>query len=165
MATTNRRYAYTSNGKSVYRRQPQVYVQGTAARRLQAVPAQDERTVRKDHRAVRKNRDRALHMNVGYLLFLVTAMVAAGFILTIYLTLQADITNSIKNVARLESELNAMKLDNDERYSRINSDINLEEVRRIAIQELGMQYAREGQIITFNGEGNDYVRQTGEIPD
>ena len=82
-----------------------------------------------------------------------------------YLTLQSDITNSIKNVARLESELNSMKLDNDERYSRINSDINLEEVRRVAIQELGMQYAKEGQIIIFNGEDNDYVRQTGDLPD
>ena len=35
----------------------------------------------------------------------------------------------------------------------------------MAIQELGMQYAREGQIITYNGEDNDYVRQTGDIPD
>lgn len=104
-------------------------------------------------------------MNVGYVLFLVAAMMMAGLMLTWYLTLQSDITNSIKNVARLESELNSLKLDNDERYSRINSDINLEEVRRVAIQELGMQYAREGQIITYNGEDNDYVRQTGDIPD
>ncbi len=104
-------------------------------------------------------------MNVGYVLFLVAAMVMAGMVLTGYLTLQSDITNSIKNVARLESELNSMKLDNDERYSRINSDINLEEVRRVAIQELGMQYAKEGQIIIFNGEDNDYVRQTGDLPD
>ena len=41
----------------------------------------------------------------------------------------------------------------------------LEEVKRVAIQELGMRYAEEGQIVTFDGEGSDYVRQTGEIPD
>ncbi len=58
-----------------------------------------------------------------------------------------------------------MRLTNDENYSRITSSVNLEEVRRIAIQELGMRYAEEGQIITFNGEGSDYVRQTGDIPD
>ncbi|MCI8354242.1 MAG: cell division protein FtsL [Lachnospiraceae bacterium] len=143
-----------------------MYVQGNTARKLQAVPSQYERTtIKKDNRAVQKNRDKALHMNVGYVLFLVAAMMMAGLMLTWYLTLQSDITNSIKNVARLESELNSLKLDNDERYSRINSDINLEEVRRVAIQELGMQYAREGQIITYNGEDNDYVRQTGDIPD
>jgi len=65
----------------------------------------------------------------------------------------------------LESRLNDMKLDNDETYGRISSNINLEEVRRIAIQELGMKYADEGQIIVFDGEDSDYVRQTGEIPE
>ena len=164
MATANRRYRPSSN--NAYRRTNQMYVQGNTARKLQAVPSQYERTtIKKDNRAVQKNRDKALHMNVGYVLFLVAAMMMAGLMLTWYLTLQSDITNSIKNVARLESELNSLKLDNDERYSRINSDINLEEVRRVAIQELGMQYAREGQIITYNGEDNDYVRQTGDIPD
>ena len=166
MATANRRTVYRPSANKAYRRTNQMYVQGNTARKLQAVPSQYERTtIKKDNRAVQKNRDKALHMNVGYVLFLVAAMMMAGLMLTWYLTLQSDITNSIKNVARLESELNSLKLDNDERYSRINSDINLEEVRRVAIQELGMQYAREGQIITYNGEDNDYVRQTGDIPD
>lgn len=166
MATANRRTVYRPSANNAYRRTNQMYVQGNTARKLQAVPSQYERTtIKKDNRAVQKNRDKALHMNVGYVLFLVAAMMMADLMLTWYLTLQSDITNSIKNVARLESELNSLKLDNDERYSRINSDINLEEVRRVAIQELGMQYAREGQIITYNGEDNDYVRQTGDIPD
>ena len=166
MATANRRTVYRPSANNAYRRTNQMYVQGNTARKLQAVPSQYERTtIKKDNRAVQKNRDKALHMNVGYVLFLVAAMMMAGLMLTWYLTLQSDITNSIKNVARLESELNSLKLDNDERYSGINSDINLEEVRRVAIQELGMQYAREGQIITYNGEDNDYVRQTGDIPD
>ena len=91
-------------------------------------------------------------------------MVAAGMILTMYLSLQSDITNSIKNISRQEKVLNDLRLDNDENYSRITSSINLDEVKRIAIQELGMGYAQEGQIITFNGESSDYVRQTGEIP-
>lgn len=104
-------------------------------------------------------------MNIGSVLFMAVAMTAAGLILTWYLTLQSDITNSIKNISRLESQLNYMRLTNDENYSRITSSVNLEEVRRIAIQELGMRYAEEGQIITFNGEGSDYVRQTGDIPD
>lgn len=103
-------------------------------------------------------------MNIGYVLFLAVAMVAAGMILTMYLSLQSDITNSIKNISRQEKILNDLRLDNDENYSRITSSINLDEVKRIAIQELGMGYAQEGQIITFNGESSDYVRQTGEIP-
>ena len=114
---------------------------------------------------MRRNRERALYMNVGYVLFLVGAMIAAAIILTGYLRLQSDITNSIKHISQMESRLNELKLENDENYSRITSSINLEEVKRVAIQELGMRYAEEGQIITFDGEGSDYVRQTGELPD
>ena len=42
--------------------------------------------------------------------------------------------------------------------------MNLEEIKRIAIQELGMQYAGEGQIVPFSSEDNDYVKQMAEIP-
>lgn len=152
-----------ANRQTAYRQT--AYVQGNTVRKLQTVPNQEQRPVRKVNHTTRKNRDRALYMNIGYVLFLAAAMVAAGFILTGYLTLQSDITNSIKNISKMESQLNDMKLSNEENYDRITSSINLEEVKRIAIQELGMRYAEEGQIITFNGEGNDYVRQTGEIPD
>lgn len=141
------------------------YVQGNTARRLQAVPERENEPRRKVSTRTRKNRERARHMNIGSVLSMAVAMVAAGFILTWYLTLQSDITNSIKHIAALESELNELKRDNDENYNRITSDINLEEVKRVAIQELGMSYAKEGQIVTFNGEGSDYIRQTGNIPD
>ena len=98
-------------------------------------------------------------------LFLAAAIAVLGVTILYYLSLQSQITNSIKEIARQESRLNELKLDNDENYSRITSNVNLEEIRRTAIQELGMQYAAEGQIITFNGEGSDYLRQTGSIPD
>ncbi len=104
-------------------------------------------------------------MNIGTVLSMAVAMVAAALILTVYLTLQSDITNSIKHIASLESTLNDLKMENDENYNRITSSVDLEEVKRIAIQELGMRYAEEGQIIRFNGEGSDYIRQVGEIPD
>lgn len=155
--------------KNAYR--SNVYVQGnTAARRqvqeerIYALPKQ-RTPARHTKKNVRRNREKALYMNIGYVLFLAAAVVVAGFILTGYLTLQADITSSIKNISRMESTLNEMKLTNDENYDRIVSNVNLEEVKRIAIQELGMIYAKEGQIILFHGESSDYVRQTGEIPE
>ncbi len=155
--------------KSAYR--SSIYVQGNAAARRQAqedqrfyvVPRRQER-VRHAGKNVRRNREKALYMNIGYVLFLAAAITAAAFILTGYLTLQADITSSIKNISKMESTLNELKLTNDENYSRITSSVDLEEVKRIAIQELGMCYAEEGQIVSFHGEGSDYIRQTGEIP-
>lgn len=149
-------------GQTAYRNN--VYVQGNTARRLNSVP-EIRQPQKKVSTRTQKNRDRARHMNIGSVLSMAAAMVAAGFILTWYLTLQSDITSSIKHISALESKLNEMRLENDENYSRITSNVDLEEVKRIAIQELGMRYAEEGQIITFNGEGSDYVRQTGDIPD
>lgn len=147
--------------KTAYRNS--IHVQGNTARKLEALP-QIEHQRRRVNEQTHRNRARARRMNIGYVLFLAATMVVAGMILTMYLSLQSDITNSIKNISRQEKILNDLRLDNDENYSRITSSINLDEVKRIAIQELGMGYAQEGQIITFNGESSDYVRQTGEIP-
>lgn len=125
------------------------------------MPAEPKKKVNNN---VRKNRERAKHMSPGYVLFLGAALMAAGIILVYYIGLQSDITNSVKNIASLERQLNDLKVANEEDYSRINSSVDLEEIRRIAIQELGMQYAKEGQIISFASENSDYVKQMAEIP-
>lgn len=163
MTSNERRRTASENNR--YRQSRSVYVDGSTARKLQPLPKEYERPVKKVNHAPRKNRERALYMNLRYVLFLMTALTIMGVSLTRYLTLRSSITNSVKAIARLESQLNNLKLDNDERENRIASSVNLEEVKQTAIRELGMQYAREGQIITFNSEDNDYVLQKGEIPD
>ncbi len=145
-------------------RQNAYYVDGNTVRKAQPVRQMPERPKKKVNNSVRKNRDRAKHMNAGYVLFLSAALVAAGMILVYYIGLQSDITNSVKHIASLERQLNALKVANEEDYTRISSNVDLEEIRRIAIQELGMQYAREGQIVSFTSENSDYVKQMAEIP-
>lgn len=135
------------------------YVYGNTARRLEVQRQLEEAPGRRLSHETRKNRDKARHMNVGYVAFLVAAFCMCGFILINYIQLQAELTNRTKGIAALESELNRMKSTNDETYSRISSNINLEEIKRIAIGELGMQYAEEGQIIIYDGVDNDYMRQ------
>ena len=102
-------------------------------------------------------------MNLGYLLFLVVALVSAAFVLIGYIRLQSELTLTVKRIASMESELNSLKLSNEEEYNRAISSVNLEEIRQVAIGELGMRYAKEGQIINVTGEGSDYVRQLAEI--
>ncbi|MBQ7424991.1 MAG: cell division protein FtsL, partial [Lachnospiraceae bacterium] len=61
---------------------------------------------------------------------------------------------------------NNLKQDNDEAYNRASGNVDLDEVKRIAIQEYGMTYATEGQIVRYSDEGgNDYVRQLAPIPE
>lgn len=145
-------------------RQNAYYVQGNTVRKAQPVRRMPAEPKKKVNNSVRKNRERAKHMSPGYVLFLGAALMAAGIILVYYIGLQSDITNSVKNIASLERQLNDLKVANEEDYSRINSSVDLEEIRRIAIQELGMQYAKEGQIISFASENSDYVKQMAEIP-
>ncbi|MBD5519424.1 MAG: cell division protein FtsL [Lachnospiraceae bacterium] len=145
-------------------RQNRYYVQGNTVRNLQQEQEITERPKKKVNNSIRKNRERAKHMSAGYVLFLGAALAACGMILVYYIGLQSDITNSVKNISRLESQLNDLKVANEENYSRISSSVDLEEIRRIAIQELGMQYAQEGQIISFASENSDYVKQMAEIP-
>ena len=111
---------------------------------------------------VRKNRDKAHHMSMGYVLFLAAALIAAGLILVNYVQLQAELTNLTKVNATKVSELSSLRLANDEAYNRVLNSIDLEEVKRIAIGELGMVYAEEGQICHYTSEGNDYMRKVTE---
>lgn len=98
-------------------------------------------------------------MSAGYVCFLGLALLAAGLILVNYIQMQAQLTNLTRSVASMESELNSARIANDEEYNRIVNSINLEEVKRIAIGELGMTYAQEGQIISYSGVKNDYMRK------
>lgn len=139
------------------------YVHGSAARAAAPAVREDKRQTKLDN-TTRKNREKAKHMNLGYVLFLSAAVVLTGSILMFYINMQSNITNSVKNISHLENQLNELKLSNDEEYSRIVSDVDLEEVKHIAMSELGMIYAKEGQIETFASEESDYVRQLAEIP-
>lgn len=136
-----------------------VYVYGNTARRLDVQRQLEQEPRKKLSNETRKNREKAHHMNLGYVVFLVAAFCTCAFILINYIQLQAELTNRTKRLATLESRLNSMRLENDETYNRITSSIDLEEIKRVAIGELGMTYATEGQIITYTGVNNDYMRQ------
>ena len=150
--------------RTANRRVQDTYVVGNTVRKLNVVEELQNPVQQKPvHHTVRKNREKALYMNLGYVLFLVAALASAAIILISYIQIQAEITLSVKHIASMESELNDLRLTNDENYARAASSVDLEEIRSVAIGELGMRYAKEGQIINVSGEGNDYVRQLADI--
>lgn len=136
-----------------------MYVYDNTARDLEVRRQLAEPARRPVQHEVRKNREKARHMSMGYVLFLAAALLAAGLILVNYVQLQAELTNMTKTISTNESILSNMQMTNDEAYNRVMSSIDLEEVKRIAIGELGMVYAQEGQIYTYTNESNDYMRQ------
>lgn len=155
------RTAYNRNNNREVRntRANSTYMYDNTARDLQIQRQLEEVPRRQLSNETRKNREKARHMSIGYVAFLVGALFTCGMVLINYIQLQAELTTKMQSVASLESELNSMRLANDEEYNRIESSIDLEEIKRIAIGELGMTYAEEGQIITYTNEGNDYMRK------
>lgn len=81
-----------------------------------------------------------------------------------YLQLQAANTAHRKNVTDLESQLSSLKLANDTKYDETMASVDLEKIKDIAINELGMVYAEQGQIINYNSQDGDYVRQYEDVP-
>lgn len=149
-------YASTTRTNSYNRRN--AYVNGNAVRQLDVVK-ELQRPYEKVDAKVLKNRAKTKRMSPGYVLFLAGAVLTTVLLLVSYINLQSQYTVSVKRVASLESELNAMKLTNDEELERIEASVNLDEIKRIAVEELGMTYAKAGQVVTISDEGSDYVRQ------
>lgn len=145
-------------------RRRQYYTEGNTARQLDVRRINENEPRKRLSNEARKNRERAYHMDFGYVLFLALALFVAGYVLIGYIRMQADLTAQVESIATLERQLNNLRLENEEELTRINSSIDLEEIKRIAIGELGMVYAAEGQIVNYTNEGSDYVRQLGDIP-
>lgn len=147
--------------KNNYRREHDTYIEGNVVRKVYV--AEKPQKIEKTGNRAGKAKEKVLYMNLGYVLFLTAALFSSAVILINYIQVQSDIIITVRNIAALESELNDLRLSNDENYARAASSVDLEEIRRVAIGELGMRYAKEGQIINVTGEGYDYVRQLAEI--
>lgn len=157
-----RKTAYADNKGMGARENSRFYVYGNTVRTLDLQSQLAEEPAKKPSVEVQKNREKAHHMSAGYLLFLGAALVASAYILVNYLQLQAELTSLTKNVAAKKSALIDLQVDNEEEYNRIVSSIDLEEIKRVAMGVLGMIYAEEGQIVVYESEQYDYMRQVTE---
>lgn len=140
------------------------YIDGATARKLDVRREIHERPDERVREEIRREREKKTGLNFGYILFMVAALSAAAVVLVGYIGLQAENKAMLSTIAQKESQLNSMRVSNDEEYSRIVSSVDLEYVKEVAINELGMKYAEEGQIVEIEVQGDDYVRQYQEMP-
>lgn len=108
---------------------------------------------------IRKNNEKKSTVTAGYVCFLTVMMCVAGYFCMNYLDLTSSITNDLSHIAQLEVEYNSIKAENDDYENRINGAVDLENIKKIAMQDLGMQYADESQIVKYESDDTDYVRQ------
>ena len=138
-------------------------VDGNTVRVETASPQIREKELRRTQ--VEQNRQRALSMNLSYVLFLSVAAVAVVMVCIFYLRLQATSTQLQKKTVSLQTQLKNLQIENDIVYNEIISGVDLEQVREVATEELGMTYLSQSQIVSYEAVSSDYVKQYEEIPD
>lgn len=142
------------------------YVYGNVVRKESVAPSVPKRQEEKKvSTQVRKNRRHALHMSRSYVVFLTIASVIAVFACVQYLQLQSEVVARTKNIAAMQQQLENLKEDNTTRYNAIMNSMNLEEIRDRAMNELGMVYAKEGQVVTYEDPTNHAVIMHETIPE
>ena len=134
------------------------YVYGNTARALEPIDKEIRSPKKLSHRS-RKNIDRDTGMNPGFMIFMTLAMILTGIVCVQYLRLQSSLTTYVNTLSAMEIELQGLRASNDDYESRIKGAIGLENIKKRAMDELGMTYASDDQIVVYNSDGTDYVRQ------
>ena len=151
------------------------YVNGSTVRQLEAQPVRRERIDRskileeqkkkRRRNAARRNRERALHMSRGYVAFLTLCVGVVAFAAVSLVQIQSQVTQRMEHIAALESQITDLKADNDARYKEIVTSVDLDYIKDVAMNQLGMQYATEEQIIYYSVENNNFMDQYSDIPE
>lgn len=150
------------------RNEQRYYIEGNTARKLNTAPqrvVRPERERRQVNQNVNRNSKRAKEFDLSYTFALVAATAFLFVSCMLMLTLQAGITEDRRQIAALESNLNELKDTNDETGKRLESSVDLTEVYDVAINELGMVYPKNGQVISYKASNPDYVKQFGDVPE
>ncbi len=144
------------------------YEAGNTAKKIRYSYTDYEYEFEEDTRSVksadkRQLRAQGLSRTYGFFLVFMAMVLLVGCI--IYLDLRNDITAQQKTITGMESELSALRLKNDEELDRIEGAVDMEKIKKIAMEELGMTYPDSGQVVDIEGGAGDYVRQYKDIPE
>lgn len=151
------------------------YVNGSTVRKINAEPVRRERIDRtkieeqqqkkRRRNAARRNRARALHMGRGYVAFLTLCVGVIAFAAVALVQIQSQVTQRMEHIAALESQITDLKADNDARYKEIVTSVDLDYIKEVAINDLGMKYAAEDQIVYYSVENDNFMDQYSDIPE
>lgn len=157
--------------KRMYNRQNSYY-DGNAVRKLQYVaqPDDDREETRnvpnvKPKPAVRRRTKRKPAMNLFSVLFLTAAIGITVYSCIGYLNVQTQITKKHNEIAVLERDLAKMQNDNDANLAKIDTSIDLKYIYEYATSKLGMVYPDDSQVILYESNVSDYVKQYKDIPE
>ena len=108
--------------------------------------------------AAKRNCQRAMAMNGGYVAFLCAATLICCSVCATYIHIQSDITTRMSKIAALETQISEMNEDNNAAEKRLETTVTLEQVKEQA-GALGLCYPAADQIHYYSVESSDYMNQ------
>lgn len=147
------------------------YVQGSAVRQPEMVPnpqrkkqqhAEEERRYR-HHLAVEKERQR--EFSLSYMVGFVAVVGLSLFVLGDYIKEEATLYKQSRQIQLLQNTRDNLMVENDAAEARLEDNVDLAEIEQIAVEQYGMIYPEQSQIIEFENTEGDYIRQYENIPD
>ena len=118
----------------------------------------------KTTRKIRENRQRHMQMNLFYAMGLTVATLAFAVISVQHIQVRFNLTYQIRQIEHMERELIQLTRENDFNAAGLNNHLDLEQIERIAREELNMVPASPEQIIFYQTLESEYVRQHEPIP-
>ncbi|MFI3237662.1 MAG: hypothetical protein R3Y47_06480 [Lachnospiraceae bacterium] len=106
-----------------------------------------------------KNQVVVRRMHVPSIMFAVASFALLCMVVFSYLNMRSDIVSLSSRATSLQSSISTLSADNDEKYAGILASVNLDDIKAVAINELGMVYAKQDQIIQYEARIDDYVQQ------
>ncbi|MGN0243442.1 MAG: hypothetical protein ACI4CT_05205 [Lachnospiraceae bacterium] len=136
------------------------YVHGSTARQMEA--EQKRSTVKAQ---AKRNRERAVSINIVDSIFIVAALACVLFACLFYLSAQSKMNACMNSVQSKEKTLQKLVDENNSTVERLNSSLDVEAIYEKATKELGMKYASSDQVVYYKSTSPDYVVQYKNIPD
>ena len=132
--------------------------------RRRELTRREDREAQRRNLRIRRNREKALQMNLGFVMFIAAAAVCVLFITVNYLKVQAGIVSTMNAIEEKEIELEQMKANNDLLEKKIQTYTDLEYIYEVATTELGMIHPGDDQVLYYEKTESEYVRQYESIP-
>ena len=123
-----------------------------------------QKRLKEEAAAVQSNRERNAALSPRFIAFLTVAMIALILVCAFYLTLQSQLTERMKTVSSMQTQLEQMISDNDSLESRLATSGDLNAVKEEA-GNLGMSTPGKEQIVTYSLDNPEYVVQYENVND
>lgn len=160
----------TSRSRSLY------YVEGSTVRKIEAqpkreyVPERRQKTAPPARRTKPQKRmsakvDKALAFDMRYTTFVVASVVIMVAACIMMLYMESKIDAQKRNINQMEAELEAIENDNAAFEMSLKNMYTLDEIYDVATNELGMVYAKKGQIVYYESANEDYIKQYQDVPE